>query len=33
MSTIFHVVDKPHGILRCHYCDKEQEIDKVEIIE
>ncbi len=32
MHTIFHVVDKEHGILRCHYCDKEQDINKVEIL-
>ncbi len=31
MRTIFHVVDKKHGLLKCHYCDKEQEIDKVEL--
>ena len=31
MHTIFHVVDKAHGILHCHYCDKEQDIDKVEL--
>jgi aspartate carbamoyltransferase regulatory subunit len=32
METIFHVVDKEHGILKCHYCDKEQDINKVELI-
>ncbi len=32
MNTIFHVVDKEHGLLRCHYCDKEQDINKVEIL-
>ena len=31
MDTIFHVVDKEHGILKCHYCDKEQEMEKVEL--
>lgn len=31
MHTIFHIVDKAHGILKCHYCDKEQDIDKVEL--
>jgi len=31
MRTIFHVVDKHRGLLKCHYCDKEQEIDKVEL--
>lgn len=29
MATIFHVVNKENGILRCHYCDKEQDINKV----
>ena len=32
MATVFHVVDKPHGVLHCHYCDKEQDIDKVELL-
>ena len=32
MDTIFHIVDKEHGILKCHYCDKEQEMDKVELV-
>lgn len=29
MSTFFRVVDKEHGVVRCHYCDKEQDITKV----
>lgn len=32
MQTLFHIVDKEHGILKCHYCEKEQEIDKVELV-
>ena len=24
MTTIFHVIDKENGILKCHYCEKEQ---------
>ncbi len=32
MTTIFHVIDKEHGILKCHYCDKEQDIDMVELV-
>ncbi len=32
MQTIFHVVDKTHGILKCHYCDKEQDINNVELV-
>ncbi len=31
MATIFNVIDKAHGIVKCHYCDKEQQIDKVEL--
>ena len=31
MNTVFHVVNKEKGILKCHYCDKEQFIDKVEL--
>jgi len=32
MQTLFTTVDKEHGILRCHYCDKEQDINKVELV-
>ena len=32
MQTVFNVVDKVHGFLKCHYCDKEQHIDKVELV-
>lgn len=32
MQTLFHVVDKEHGTLKCHYCEKEQGIDKVELV-
>ena len=31
MAIIFNVVDKAAGILKCHYCDKEQQIDNVEL--
>lgn len=31
MQTIFNVVDKDSGILKCHYCDKEQDINNVEL--
>ena len=31
VSTIFNVVDKVVGTLKCHYCDKEQQMDKVEL--
>lgn len=32
MNTVFHVVNKEKGILKCHYCDKEQCIEKVELV-
>lgn len=32
MQTVFNVVDKAHGILKCHYCDKEQHIENVELV-
>ena len=31
MLTIFNVIDKAHGIINCHYCDKEQELSKVKL--
>ncbi len=32
MPTRFHVVDKDRCILRCHYCEKEQTRENIEII-
>ena len=32
MHTVFNVVDKVHGKLKCHYCDKEQYIENVELV-
>ncbi len=32
MLTVFNVVDKRLGILKCHYCDKEQCIDHVKLV-
>lgn len=32
MLTVFNVVDKRLGILKCHYCDKEQCIDLVKLV-
>ena len=32
MNTVFHVVNKEKGILKSHYCDKEQFIEKVELV-
>jgi len=31
MQTWFNVIDKAHGIVKCHYCDNEQEISKVKL--
>ena len=31
MQTIFHVIDKERKILKCHYCDKEQNMRNVEL--
>ena len=32
MSSFFHVVDKKAGTLKCHYCEKEQNKDKVKLV-
>lgn len=32
MNTIFRVVNKELGTVRCHYCDKEQDIKKVKLV-
>ena len=32
MNTVFHVVDKKNGTIRCHYCDKVQNINSVELV-
>lgn len=32
MDTVFNVIDKEKGILKCHYCDKEQELSKVRLL-
>lgn len=32
MKTVFHVIDKEHGIIKCHYCEKEQDISKVNLV-
>ena len=32
MNTVFHVVDKDNGTIRCHYCDKVQNINSVELV-
>ena len=32
MATLFHVVNKDLRILKCHYCDKEQEMENVTLV-
>jgi len=32
METVFHVIDKDRGVLKCHYCDKEQELSKAKLL-
>ena len=32
MNTVFHVVDKKNGTIRCHYCDKVQNINSVDLV-
>ncbi|MGN0069585.1 MAG: aspartate carbamoyltransferase regulatory subunit [Prevotella sp.] len=32
MQTVFNIVDKEHGLLKCRYCDKEQDINSVELV-
>ena len=31
VATIFNVVDKEAGTLKCHYCDKEQQMENVDL--
>ena len=32
MLTWFHVTDKRRGVLKCHYCEKEQSKDNIKLI-
>ena len=32
MTTIFEVVDKEHGTLKCHYCEKEQRKEDIKLL-
>ncbi len=32
MITYFHVVDKEQGVLKCHYCEKEQNKENIKLI-
>lgn len=33
MQTVFHVSDREHGMIRCHYCNKELPVEEVKLIE
>ena len=33
MATLFHLTDAKKGIIRCHYCEKEQCLDNVKLVE
>lgn len=33
MDTIFHVTDSEKGIVRCHYCEKEQSLEQVKLVD
>ena len=32
MATIFHVIDKEQGTLKCHYCEKEQNKENLKLL-
>ena len=32
MPTVFHVIDKERCIIRCHYCEKEQRREEIELL-
>ena len=32
MTTIFHVVSKEKGVLKCHYCEKEQNKESIKLL-
>ena len=32
MTTLFHVTDRERGIIRCHYCEKEQNLEHVKLV-
>ena len=32
MTTIFHVISKENGVLKCHYCEKEQNKEAVKLL-
>ena len=32
MTTMFHLANKEKGIIKCHYCEKETNIDKISLL-
>lgn len=32
MATRFHVTDEEHGVIQCHYCQKEQLLENVRLV-
>mgnify|MGYP001772248165 CR=1 FL=1 len=32
MKTIFHVINKEKGVLKCHYCEKEEKLEKARLV-
>lgn len=32
MNTLFHVVDKENGVIKCHYCEKTQNLENVKFV-
>lgn len=32
MATLFHLVDREKGTLKCHYCEKEKNVKKTELL-
>ena len=32
MSTLFHLVDKENGTIKCHYCEKETNIENITLL-
>ena len=32
MTTWFHLIDKQKGVLKCHYCEKEQHIENIKLL-
>ena len=32
MTTWFHLMDKQKGVLKCHYCEKEQHIENIKLL-